>query len=332
MMKKTILVIFIVVVAALFVGQFFYFALKPNAGKGEVYKVTIEEGQNLNDIANLLSKRGLISSQGYFKFLARLLGEERQLKAGTYLLNDRSSIYRVIKILADINSQEDVVLTIPEGFTLKDIEERVEELIGLKIDLESFKVKEFKNDFDFLTDALDDRNLEGFIFPDTYRLKPGFVEEDLISKALLNFDRKLTNDLRQEIKNQKKSIHEIITMASLVEKEIPDHNERKIVSGILWKRLKTSLPLQVDASIAFILNKKTSKLTHEDLAVVSPYNTYLNLGLPPGPIANPGLDAIEAAIYPKGSPYWYYLSKPDGGTVFSKTLDEHNEAKARFLK
>jgi len=149
---------------------------------------------------------------------------------------------------------------------------------------------------------------------------------------LLNFDRKLTNDLRQEIKNQKKSIHEIITMASLVEKEIPDHNERKIVSGILWKRLKTSLPLQVDASIAFILNKKTSKLTHEDLAVVSPYNTYLNLGLPPGPIANPGLDAIEAAIYPKGSPYWYYLSKPDGGTVFSKTLDEHNEAKARFLK
>ena len=147
-----------------------------------------------------------------------------------------------------------------------------------------------------------------------------------------NFDKKVTSDIRREIERQKKTLFEIITMASLIEKEVRTEEDRSVVSGILWKRLSIGMALQVDATIVYITGKNTTRISSEETKINSPYNTYRRPGLPPGPIANPGLSAIHAAIYPKESPYLYYLSTPDGNTIFSRTLEEHNKAKSRYLR
>jgi UPF0755 protein len=175
-------------------------------------------------------------------------------------------------------------------------------------------------------------NLEGYIFPDSYKIRKEETIEDIINKTLQNFDKKVTPELRQEIEKQNKTIFEIITMASLLEKEVKTLEDKKIVSGILWKRLENNMPLQVDATISFITGKKDANISIEETKIDSPYNTYKYKGLPLGPISNPGLESIIAAIYPESSDYWYYLSTPEGETVFSKTLEEHNIAKAKYLK
>ena len=137
---------------------------------------------------------------------------------------------------------------------------------------------------------------------------------------------------RKETLRQHRTIHQIVTMASLIEKEAVLNTDREIVSGILWKRLNLGIPLQVDATLIFLTGRKNAKVLYADTAIDSPYNTYKYKGLPKGPIANPGLSAIHAALYPKASPYLYYLSAPDGHIIFSRTLKEHNIAKAKYLK
>jgi UPF0755 protein len=174
-------------------------------------------------------------------------------------------------------------------------------------------------------------SLEGFLFPDTYQISYSAGEKDIIRMMLANFDKKLTKDLREEIVRQNKTIFEIVTMASLLEKEVRTAEDKKLVAGVLWKRLKNRIPLQVDAAVSYITGKKTVKITKEDTQIDSPYNTYKYLGLPLGPISNPGLESIKASIYPKESRYWYYLSTPEGQTIFSRTLEEHNIAKAKYL-
>ncbi|RJQ13624.1 endolytic transglycosylase MltG [Candidatus Parcubacteria bacterium] len=328
---RFIKLIFVLSVLAAFVFGHFLFTILKQKDLTEPQTIKIESGEGLNSISSLLESEGIIDNRAYFKLTAFLVNADRALKAGIYNISGPISIYDLIKLLSG-NDHSDIVLTIPEGFSIKDIEEKIKEISGETIDLNNFKIRDFKGEFTFLASIPGDRSLEGFLFPDTYRLRPNFEPQDFIKKALTNFEAKLTQELRDEIKNQKKGLYEIITMASLIEKEVPDHNEQKIVSGVLWKRFEAGVALQVDATIAFILNKKTSKILLEDLKVPSPYNTYLNRGLPPGPIANPGISAIMAAVFPEKSPYWYYLSKPTGETVFSKTLDEHNEAKARYLR
>ena len=192
--------------------------------------------------------------------------------------------------------------------------------------------KDFSTDFSFLSDKPKNLSLEGYLFPDTYEVKKGAGSEDIIKKILNNFDKKLNSDLRTEIKNQGKSIFEIITIASLIEKEVRTFEDKKLVSGVLWKRLESNMPLQVDATIAYITEKKTTKVLKTDTQIDSLYNAYKYSGLPLGPICNPGIESIKAAIYPENSEYWYYLSTPEGETIFSRTLEEHNIAKAKYLK
>lgn len=291
--------------------------------------ISIAEGQSLSGIADILEAEGLLDNKTYFKTLAFLLGKETDLRAGAYVVSDKSSVYALVRTFAG-NSHDDVIITIPEGFSMRDVEARLKERTGVQYLLSGFRIKDFKEQYAFLVDAPDARTLEGYIFPDTYHFKPGFAPEAVIEKALQNFDSKVTLELRDEARAQDKSLFEVVVMASLIEKEIPDPDERRVVSGLLWKRLDAGVALQVDATVAFVLNK--TRLSRDDLQTPSPYNTYLHRGLPPGPIANPSLDAIEAALHPIESPYWYYLSKPTGETVFSKTLDEHNEARARYLR
>jgi UPF0755 protein len=197
-------------------------------------------------------------------------------------------------------------VTIPEGYTVREIEEKL-------------KIK------------LPGENLEGYLFPDTYYFPLDVSGEEVVRIMHENFEKKIAPYLK-EIEKSGKSLKDIIIMASLIEKEVKTKEEKELVSGILWKRLKAGIPLQVDATITYITGKKTTKIPLEDLKIDSPYNTYKYKGLPPAPICNPGLESILAALYPKESDYWYYLSKPDGKTLFFKDYEEFIVAKAKYLK
>ena len=181
-----------------------------------------------------------------------------------------------------------------------------------------------------LADKPKSASLEGYLFPDTYRFFKDAKLPDVVNKMIANLENKLTSDLKMAIKNSSFTTYEVLTMASLIEKEVKSDSDREIVSGILWKRLKAKIPLQVDATLVYITGRK--EISDADKKINSPYNTYYYRGLPKGPISNPGLSAIRAAVFPENSPYWYYLSAKDGQTIFSQTLEEHNRNKAIYLK
>ena len=301
-MKKNYL-IFIFFLIGIFIWSEIY--LPKNFQSGEEKLFSVEKGQSLFQISQYLEKEGLIKNKFFFNLYVILKGSQKKLQAGEYFLKPSESIAKIAKKIISGDTTK-IIVTIPEGFTLKQIEER----LGLKLPGE---------------------NLEGFLFPDTYQFPLRASGEEVVKKMRDNFDKKFTTDLREEIQKQGKTIFEIVTMASLIEKEVREKEDKEIVSGILWKRLKNNIPLQVDATISYITGKQTTRISREETQIDSPYNTYKYLGLPIGPICNPGIDSIKAAIYPKNSQYWYYLSTSEGKTIFSETLEEHNLAKAKYL-
>jgi len=346
-MKKieitAILIIFLFIFGAI---SLFYFFLPVSQEQTEkVFEV--KKGESVFEIAKHLEEAGLIKNKYSFVFFTILRGKEKELKAGRYILSPSMTLQEILDILSKGKTPM-VKITILEGWNLKEIAQYLEEQ-GLCQKEEFFEIvgwpgvdyskektlpqpQDFSNKFPFLKDKPKNVSLEGYLFPDTYFVEKTATCQEIIEMFLKNFSKKLTPDLQEEIKRQKKTIFEIVTMASLLEKEVKTQEDKEIVAGILYKRQKAGMPLQVDATITYITGRKTTKITFEELQIDSPYNTYKYLGLPLGPISNPGMESILAAIYPKQSSYWYYLSTPDGKTIFSKTLSEHNQNKAKYLR
>ncbi|MFA4999884.1 MAG: endolytic transglycosylase MltG [Patescibacteria group bacterium] len=197
---------------------------------------------------------------------------------------------------------------------------------------------DFSEKFSFLADKPEYYGLEGYLFPDTYRIYASSTPLQVLEKILANFDAKLTPDLRKEIARQGKTIYEIIIMASLIEKEAPvyqgdnENRDARLISGIFWNRLNIGQGLQADATLSYILNDNKAAHSGAELEVDSPYNTYKYRGLPPGPISNPSLAAIKAAIYPLESDYYYFLTTPDKKVFYARTYNEHLNNKYKYLK
>ncbi len=295
------------------------------SGGKVIFKV--EKGESAKTIAENLKSAGLIDSPFIFRLYVFLALGQYALKTGEYELSPAMSI-RDIADAVVIGGVNEVLITIPEGFTLQQIEDRfVAAKLAQKGEIVNFR---FEIAPPILNDKPKTASLEGYLFPDTYRFFKDASLSDVVSKMIVNLDNKITPDLKIAIVSFGRSVYEIITMASLIEKEVKSDSDREIVSGILWKRLKANVPLQVDATLVYITGRK--EIYDADKKINSPYNTYYYRGLPKGPIANPGLSAIKASIFPKLSPYWYYLSAKDGTTIFSKTLEEHNRNKAIYLK
>jgi UPF0755 protein len=340
-----ILILFLILASVFFFWQGVYLPKDAHSQTEKLF--LIKEGEGTKEIAFNLEKEGLIKWGPLFRiytFHKRISG---RLQAGEYMLSPSMTVPEIASKFA----QGEIIkekITIIEGWNLRDIgwyfegkgmfqAEELFELVGFPLidyskttDLP--RPKDFSTEFTFLGDKPKNLNLEGYLFPDTYGIRKRARLEEIIKKILHNFDKKLTPELRAEIFRQKKSIFEIITMASLIEKEVRTLEDKKLVSGILWKRLVSGMPLQVDATISYITGKQTTKISIEETKIDSPYNTYKYQGLPKGPISNPGLESIRAAVYPESSEYWYYLSTPTGETIFSKTLEDHNIAKAKYLK
>jgi len=310
----------------------------PVDANGQEQVFIVNKGEVIKQIADNLKKENLIRSVFYFKYE---IGSGNNIKAGEYLISPKLSAREIIKILivGEAVSREKSIRII-EGWSNKDIAAYLEKnnIILAKdfVALTASPLNGWKFGFakpTFLNDAPRRAGLEGYLFPDTYRIFNNTTGEGVISKMLDNFEKKLTPEIREEIKRQKKMIYEIVTMASVIEKEVRSADDMKIVSGIFWDRIKNGQALESCATLAYILGVNKAQYTSEDTKVDSLYNTYKYRGLPPGPIANPGFNAIRAAVYPEATNYNYFLSDPaTGKTIYSKSLEEHNANKYKYLK
>lgn len=316
---------------------------------GEVVNFEIKEGTGVNQISRNLYDEGLIKNKFVFETYIWARQLENKIQAGEFELNKGINIYNLV---AKLTSGEALIkeknITIIEGWNLRDIREyldgedvkQIGDLFGLAgfpatdytLHLDLPHMKDFSSEYTFLESKPKNISLEGYLFPDTYRIFRDATAEDVIYKMLDNFDSKLEDELRQEIKRQGKTIHQVITLASIVEREARGEENKKLVAGIFLNRLKAGMPLQSDATVNYITQKQDLRPSIQDTKIDSFYNTYKYKGLPIGPICNPGLESIKSVIYPKANDYWYFLTTPEGEFIYSKTHDEHVINKQKYLK
>jgi len=329
---QRILILLTLMIFGLLTGARFYIQ-KPVDLKAPYQSFEIKEGEGILAIAKKLEQNGFIRSKWLFSFYIFAINEYSHLQAGTYSLSPAINIPTIARKIINGESAY-IAITIPEGFTNKQIEERISQKIPLKqngLSLGEQKAESYKDKFNFLEDVPDETNLEGFFFPDTYYFNIEAGRQEIIEKMLDNFGEKVNPELRQVVIEQDKNIFDIVIMASMIEKEVRAMHDKKLVAGILWKRLENNMPLQIDATVVFATDGKITNITNKETQIDSPYNTYKYKGLPVGPICNPGLESIEAAIYPQESVFWYYLSTPEGETIFSRNFQEHLIAKQKYL-
>lgn len=308
-----------------------------NSNSKKVVDFEIKQGEGVRDIADNLEKNGLITGEDFFKIYLWKSDFGSKLKAGTYQISPKMNIPQMVDIFTHGESgfkSNEIRVVVTEGSSDRDILDKLRQagLISDNQKLEDVSIN--LSGYNFLSDRPADSDLQGYLFPDTYNFYKDASLADIMGKMLDNFDKKLTDEMRQDIRKQNKNVHDIIIMASIIEKESPDKEDMPVIAGVFYNRLDVDMPLQSDATINYITGDNNPTPTGEDIAVDSPYNTYKNKGLPPAPICNPGIEAIKAAIYPAKTDYMYFLMAQNGErkTVFSKTYEEHLQNKAKYLK
>lgn len=301
---------------------------------------TIEPGQSVAEIAGDLKAHGLIDDTELFRRYLQYRKLDAGIQAGTYELRQTMTIPEIAGVFQDAQATEQQV-TIPEG-------KRLEEVAALVADQTTITAEDFltmaqsgwrdttlAQSYDFLAQIPISHTLEGFLFPDTYRLSMNATAQDLIQRMLDNFDRQVTTDVREGFGQQNLTLYEGIALASVVEREAVVPAERPLIAGVYYNRLRDGWPLSADPTVQYALGYDEEnqtwwkrRISFDDLEVQSPYNTYRNVGLPPGPIANPGADAIRATAQPADTPYYFFMvecSKQDGSHVFALNEAEHLE-------
>jgi UPF0755 protein len=306
-----------------------YIPVNPISHETITYKV--QKGWGNDDIAKDLKNLGMIRSSYFFQIYTIISFNHTELQAGRYTISQDMSVYKIVKKMARGDTLKDRFV-IYEGWTVADIGEYFQSR-NLCTKEEFIKATEvdYSREFKFLIDKPENVGLEGYLFPDTYEITEGETCQNIIKKMLANFETKLTPDLEAKIQSQQKTIFEVITMASLLEKEVKTLEDKKIVSGILEKRLSIGMALQLDSTVNYATGKSSPSVSIKDTKINSPYNTYKYPGLPKGPISNPGVDSIIATLEPTKTDYLYYLSA-SGKTYFAKTLQEHATNKAKYLR
>lgn len=279
--------------------------------------VTVSRGASLQSLAKELKEKNIIRSETVFQFFVILFGGEKRITPGEYYFEAPIPVYAVsYRIGEHLFGIQKIKVTFPEGLSNKEISDI------LKKKLTGFDSESFLQETE---------KLEGYLFPDTYFFFPNTSTEEIISVLKDTFKRK-TNTLLSEKNNTVLSQKEVIILASILEKEARGLEEMRVVSGILQTRLEKRMPLQVDAPFVYLIGKGSSELTLLDLRSDHPYNTYTRTGLPPTPIGNPGLMAIEAVLYPTPSPYLFYLHGNDGTIRYARTFTEHKKNKSLYLR
>jgi len=319
---------FLIATALLTIVIHFYIALFVPPAKEKVWKeVQVTDGMSFKAIAGTLQKEGIIRYRGYFEIIGRLQGISRKVRVGYYGLHTNMSLWEVLDSLRKGKIIE-YELVVPEGYNLYQIGWT---LSGTPLisDPQQFiqlvKNKEYVHSLGIESDTL-----EGYLFPDTYYLPKGIKLEDIPKKMVQRYKAVFTDSLRNRAKELGFTEHQIITLASIVEKEAKVDGERKTIAAVYLNRLKIGMKLQADPTAVYGMKAWITKVTAQDLKRPSPYNTYLHKGLPPGPIANPGEGAILAALYPENVDYLFFVAQGDGSHHFSKDFGAHEKAINRY--
>lgn len=302
-----------------------------NPGSTEKISFIVRQGESVRQIAKKLEEKEIIQSDWAFYWHARKNGIATNIKAGRFILSPGMTAGQIALRLTETENAEGVV-TIPEGFSIKQIDVLLAEqgLIeaGELLSCMYFECMEGTDIPNYMNGR--GTSLEGFLFPDTYFVDTvNFSLPQFINRLIANFEKKIINTGNLQAVGDR-TLYEIVTMASMIEKEVKIDADRQMVADILWRRLDGGWMLGVDATLLY--EKDNLKITGQDLQDDSPYNTRKHKGLPPTPISNPGLASIEAALYPKPNRYWFYLTKPKTGeAVYAYSNEEHNENRAKYL-
>ncbi|MGL5506423.1 MAG: endolytic transglycosylase MltG [Paraclostridium sp.] len=288
--------------------------------------VEIPNGSTLTQVSSILEENKLIKNKLLFKLVSKFKEDNNGVKAGKYLLSQKYSNSEILDILISGKIYNDgIKVTIPEGSTYKEVikyltnknignAETYEELIN--------NPEEFYEEYPFLNEK-DITNLEGFLYPETYYFDKDLSEKEVIASMLKRFSEVYTNELKEKQEKMGLTLQEVVNMASIIEKEAVKDVDRPKIAGVFYNRLDIEMPLQSDATIQYIFEERKKIVSYSDLKIDSPYNSYLNKGLPPTPISSPGIKSIEAALYPEANDYLYFVATVEGSNNYSKTYEEH---------
>ncbi|MFE4710553.1 endolytic transglycosylase MltG [Paenibacillus sp. NPDC056722] len=332
---RTVLLILILLIAAGAGGAWYIWnGMQPVAPAGQPVTFTIEKGTGSAGIADLLEKNGIIRNSLFFKGYLKWTKEGSKFKAGTYVAKPGDTYDELIARLnaGDVVKEETLMFTIPEGYTAEQVADKLATASkldsGVFVDLmNSGKALKEADVLGIPQEPELRHRLEGYLFPETYELPKDSTPQEILEAMLEQLVKKLDTipNWHEKLKARGLSLHELLTVASLVEREVVVDTERPLVAGVIYNRLKKGQKLEIDATVQYLLDQPKERLLYKDLEIESPYNTYKNAGLPPGPICNPGLPSIQAALEPQASDYYFYVTKKDGskGHLFAKTYKEH---------
>jgi UPF0755 protein len=290
--------------------------------------VDVPYGANLRAVAQVLAGEGIIRNSTYFIIAGKLIGVEKVIKPGEYAMHTRMRPLQILDLLKRGDIYKHPVI-IPEGYSIRQIAHLLDDkqladdqtFIGLTQDLAFIRSLEIQT-----------RNLEGYLFPSTYNIAKGTAPEEIIRMMVRAFQEVYTQELEERAKQLHLTQHQVVTLASIIEKETSVDEERPLISAVFHNRLKRHIPLQSDPTVIYALPDFNGNLKRVHLKIKSPYNTYRWPGLPPGPIANPGKASLDAAVYPAQVDYLFFVSRNDGTHYFSRSLQEHNLAVSMYQK
>ena len=317
----------IITAIALLLALILIFAAADFSGviKGRSVTVKVESGEGLSSVAKKMKQSGVVFSSRLFEAYAVLKGADASVQAGSHRMNKHMGFKNAVESLISPGINDGAVrLTVPEGFEIYRLADKVNEVFGIGAD-DFYAAEKLDYDSPFTKEIPNRENrYEGYLFPDTYEFDASATGEDITKRMLLRFSEIWTDEYKNRAKELGMTMDEVVILASIIEREAGNEGEMGKVSSVFHNRLNIDMPLQSCATVQYILKERKSVLSVEDTKIDSPYNTYMYKGLPKGPIASPGKAAINAALYPETTDYLYFKVTSDGVTVFSKTLEEHN--------
>lgn len=334
--KFRILFIFIVLLVVVTASKFYVDNLREPVNRANPTKksITIPNGSSSENISMILKKNNLIKNELTFKVYSRIQNKSSKFKAGMYELDTSMSQDKIMdELIKGGKLKTTVKFTIPEGFELKQIADKLASIDLINRD-EFMSLTSNTDNFDkeyvFLQQLPEGSTLEGYLYPSTYEVFEDATEEDIIKKMLNTFKEKYTDELKEKGNKLGMNTHEIVTLASIIEREAVLEQERPIMSGVFHNRLNVAMPLQSCATIQYALGERKPVLSNADVRIESNYNTYINAGLPPAPISSPRIESIQAAVEPADVDYLFFVRTGDDGShTFSKSYNQHLDAKNR---
>jgi UPF0755 protein len=305
----------------------------PADTQGGLIEFEVHAGQTVRAVATQLEELGMIRSAVLFEVYARATGRTASIRRGEYALSAAMSARDILESLVSGKViDRSVVVTVPEGWTLKQIAQRLEarNVVDATAFMAAASMRPAYRDLPLLAGLSDDQSLEGYLFPESYRFEPGSPAEVVVRRMVVQLEHNLPEDWMQITERQHRNLHQVLTLASIVQAEA-FQTDIEQVAGVFWNRLRTGRRLESDATVNYALGTSKRQPTFADTYVQHPYNTYRFSGLPPGPIGSPGRSAIAASLHPPDLPYFFFLHKVNGEIVLSRTFAEHLSAKARYL-